>query len=172
MCSPAIVLPYHLEDFTCAPPVSIDSGKTHQKTPAHSLVFSDISQTVFGRFSRLAVPQSTFIYLENHSVSHPVGIGTPHPLSRKRVCRGRGVPIPTTGKRLSTLSTLWAVYNPRKICKKRYLELSSIIEVYNRYLEKIIHVSSPYRIFDPGGPHDPVSTHQLLFNRLKTFFAV
>ncbi len=30
---------YHFEDFTCVPPVSIDSGKTHQKSPAHSLVF-------------------------------------------------------------------------------------------------------------------------------------
>jgi hypothetical protein len=30
---------FHFEDFTCVPPVSIDSGKTHQKSPAHSLVF-------------------------------------------------------------------------------------------------------------------------------------
>ncbi len=29
----------HFEDFTFVPPVSIDSGKTHQKLPAHSLVF-------------------------------------------------------------------------------------------------------------------------------------
>jgi hypothetical protein len=30
---------YHFEDFTCVPPVSIDSGKTHKKSPAHSSVF-------------------------------------------------------------------------------------------------------------------------------------
>jgi hypothetical protein len=29
--------------------------------------------------------------------------------------------------------------------------LSSIIDVYTRYRGKIIHVSSRYRIFDPGG---------------------
>ncbi len=31
---------YHFEDFTCILLVSIDSGKTHQKSPAHSSVFS------------------------------------------------------------------------------------------------------------------------------------
>ncbi len=46
---------YHFEDFTCVPPVSIDSGKTHQKSPAHSLVLADFLQNVFGRFSRLAL---------------------------------------------------------------------------------------------------------------------
>ncbi len=30
---------FHLEDFTCVPSASIDSGKTHQKLPAHFLVF-------------------------------------------------------------------------------------------------------------------------------------
>jgi hypothetical protein len=30
---------YHVEDFTCILPVSVDSGKTHQKMPAHSSVF-------------------------------------------------------------------------------------------------------------------------------------
>jgi hypothetical protein len=30
---------YHFEDFSCVHPVSIDSGKTHQKPPAHSSVF-------------------------------------------------------------------------------------------------------------------------------------
>ncbi len=30
---------YHVKDFTCILPVSIDSGKTHQKSPAHSSVF-------------------------------------------------------------------------------------------------------------------------------------
>ena len=30
---------YHFEDFTCVHPVSIDSGKTHQKSPAHTSVF-------------------------------------------------------------------------------------------------------------------------------------
>jgi hypothetical protein len=30
---------YHFEDFSCVHPVSIDSGKTHQKSPAHFSVF-------------------------------------------------------------------------------------------------------------------------------------
>jgi hypothetical protein len=30
---------YHFEDFTCVPPVSINGGKTYQKSPAHSSVF-------------------------------------------------------------------------------------------------------------------------------------
>ncbi len=30
---------YHFEDFSCVHPVSIDSRKTHQKSPAHSSVF-------------------------------------------------------------------------------------------------------------------------------------
>ncbi len=38
----------------------------------------------------------------------------------------------------------------RENIKKGYKELASIIDVYTRYREKIIHVSSRYRIFDPG----------------------
>jgi hypothetical protein len=30
---------YHFKDFSCVHPVSIDSGKTHQKSPAHFSVF-------------------------------------------------------------------------------------------------------------------------------------
>ncbi len=45
---------YYVEDFKCILPVSIDSGKTHKKSPAHSS-FRGFLQNVFGRFSRLAI---------------------------------------------------------------------------------------------------------------------
>jgi hypothetical protein len=49
---------YHFKDFTCItciPPVSINSGKTHQISPAHFSVFRGFFGKMFGRFSRLAV---------------------------------------------------------------------------------------------------------------------
>ncbi len=39
------------------------------------------------------------IFLESHSVCPLVRIGAPHPLSRKHVWRGGGVPIRTTGEK-------------------------------------------------------------------------
>ncbi len=69
-----------------------------------------------------------------------VGIGTPHPLFRKRACspppwtkggggtrspageEGGGVPIRTPGENLSTLFTLWVEPTPThaSLCRKKY----------------------------------------------------
>jgi hypothetical protein len=76
---------YHFEDFTCVLLVSIDSGKTHQKSPAHSSVlrgffckmcFADFQDWLFHK---------VHMYLENLCVCPFVRIGTPDPISRKRV---------------------------------------------------------------------------------------
>ena len=42
------------------------------------------------------------------------------------------------------------IFTISHVYKQGYKELASIIDVYTRYREKIIHVSSRYRIFDPG----------------------
>jgi hypothetical protein len=73
---------YHFEDFTCILPLSIDSGKTHHKSPAHSLVFRGFFAKVFADFQGWLCHKA-HIYLENQSVCPLVRIGTPHPLSRE-----------------------------------------------------------------------------------------
>ncbi len=90
------------------------------------------------------------IYLENHSVCPLVRIGTPHPLSCKHLT-GWGVPIRTTGEKAQHSVYSVGCLKSAKINKKKgYKELALIIDVYTRYREKIIHVSSRYQIFDPG----------------------
>ncbi len=101
---------YHFEDFKCILPLSIDSGKTHQKSPAHSSVFRGFFAKVFGRFSRLAVPQSTFIPREPQCLSPRPNWDSPPPLLR--VWRGGGSPNSDDWRKGLTLClqcTLWAV---------------------------------------------------------------
>ena len=97
---------YHFKDFTCILPLSIDSGKTHKKSPAHSLVFRGFFWKMYLAGFQDWLYHKVHIYLENHSVYPLVQIGTPHPLSRKQVW---GSPIGRQEKKFSILSTLWAV---------------------------------------------------------------
>jgi hypothetical protein len=98
---------YLFKDFTCILPLSIDSGKTHQKSPAHFLVFRGFfCKCIWQIFKTGCTTKYIHIYLENHSVYPLVQIGTPHPLSRKQVW---GILIGQLEKKLSILSTLWAV---------------------------------------------------------------
>jgi hypothetical protein len=76
---------YHFKDFTCILPLSIESGKTHQKSPAHSLVFCGFICKMYLADFPDCLYHKVHIYLENHSVYPLVQIGTPHPLSRKQV---------------------------------------------------------------------------------------
>jgi hypothetical protein len=88
-----------------------------------------VYNSLFFFYRSCALPQSTRLqetgkntkYLEYHSVCPFVCIGTPHPLSRKRVCpsprnqdggghtgrRVRGFQFRRLEKKLSTLSSLW-----------------------------------------------------------------
>ncbi len=132
---------YHFEDFMCVLPVSIVNGKTHQKSPAHSSVFrgffckmclADFQDWLFHKLP---------IYLESHRVCPLVRIGTPDPLSHKRVW-GRGgrsifmVGVPVEGTHTweprfcdgctrwgdSDLKTqvLWPVYQLRELRLKKH----------------------------------------------------
>ncbi len=62
---------YHFKDFTCILPVSIDSGKTHQKSPAHSLVFRGFFCKMYLADFQGWLYHKVHIYLENHSVYPP-----------------------------------------------------------------------------------------------------
>ncbi len=75
---------YHFEDFTCVLPVSINSGKTHQKSTTYSSVFcgffckmclADFQDWLFHKVHK---------YLESHSVCPLVRIGNPDTAARSR----------------------------------------------------------------------------------------
>ncbi len=76
---------YHFKDFACILPLSIDSGKTHKKSPAHSLVFRRFFCKMYlADFQDWLYPK-VHIYLENHSVYIPsskLGLPTPSPASK------------------------------------------------------------------------------------------
>ncbi len=141
---------YHFKDFTCILPVSIDSGKTHQKSPAHSLVFLGFFCKMYLADFQDWLYHKVHIYLENHSVYPLIRIGTPHPLSRKRVC---GSPIRRLEKKLSILSTLWSVLNPRKIYKKGFRNCPRL-SMYTTGVEKKSNMCHPGIEFWRRRPHD------------------
>jgi len=120
------------------------AGK-HIKNRPHTLqCFADFLQNVFGRFSWLAVTQSTHIPREPQCLSPRPNWDSPPPLPQANVGAD------DWRKRLA-LYLLCGLHKIREKYIKRYEELSSIIDVYNRHWEKIKHVSSRYRIFDAGG---------------------
>ncbi len=115
---------------------TVPAINTSESTPTHLLWAKPMSESTLTLCHRRLYPsvrvfgfglwvlglkhKSTYIYrVPQCTVCLLVGIGTPTPLSRKRVCppppnnsllvRGGRVPIPTTGERLSTLPTLLSI---------------------------------------------------------------
>ena len=117
---------YHFEDFTGILSVSIDSRKTNKKSPAHSLVFRGFFAKVFGRFSRLTVPQSTYIPREPQCQSPRPNWDSPPPLPQANVGAD-------DWRKNLALCLLCGLHKIREKYIKRYEELSSIVDVYNRY---------------------------------------
>ncbi len=141
---------YHFEDFTCVPPVSIDSGKTHQKSPVHSLVFRGFLQNVFGRFSRLAVLSAPpMTPTQSIILTCFAGLSSSGPVSQTQngVRGGIEYDVPPSGK----------------IREKYFKKILRIVIDYRcilPVLRKNHTCVLPVSNFWPRWPHDPVSTHQ------------
>ena len=93
MCSPAIVF-IILKIHMCSPAIDSTAGK-HIKNRPHTLKFRGFLQNLFGRFSRLAVPQSTYIPREPQCLSPRPNWDSPPPLPQVNV----GESHPTTGEK-------------------------------------------------------------------------
>ena len=150
----------------------LDSGITHQKSPAHSLEFRGFLENMFDRFSRLAVPQSTYIPREPQCLSPRPNWDSPPPLLQV-FWRGGESQFGRLEKRLSTLSILCGLSKIREnihIKKgiKIGLDYRCILPVLRKNHTCVIPVSNLWRRW----PHDSVRTHEKLFNRSNTFFAI
>ena len=103
MCFPAIVFIILKISHVFSRYRSI-AGK-HIKNRPHTLKFRGFLQNLFGRFSRLAVPQSTYIPREPQCLSPRPNWDSPPPLLQA-IWRGGGSQFGRLEKRLSTLSIL------------------------------------------------------------------
>ncbi len=169
MCSPAIVF-IILKISHVFPRYRSIAGK-HIKNRPQTLKFRGFLQNLFGRFSRLAVPQSTYIPRELQCLSPLPNWDSPPPLLQA-IWPGGGSQFGRLEKRLGTLSTLWAVKIHENIHIKKGIKIGLDYRCIHPVLRKnhtcVIPVSNFWRRL----PHDSVRTHEKLFNRSNTFFAI
>ncbi len=139
---------YHFEDFTCVHPVSIDSGKTHQKSPAHTSVFRGFFAIcvwqIFKTDFTISSPHPTqftiltcFAYLCSQAKFH-------------RYRREKGVELNMMSPHLSKIREKYI----KKILKIG-IDYRCVQPVLSKNPTCVIPVSNFWRRW----PHDPVSTH-------------
>jgi hypothetical protein len=145
---------YHFEDFTCILPVSIDSGKTHHKSPAHSSGFR-------GFFAKCVwqIFKTGCTVLSLPPIPIPIVILT----CFADLCSSGLVSQTKKGDRkgveLNMMPPPPFVKNPRKYMKKLLkivLDYRCVQPVLRRNHTCVIPVLNFWRRW----PHDPVSTHQ------------
>ncbi len=139
------------------------AGK-HIKNRPQTLKFRGFLQNLFGRFSRLAVPQSTYIPREPQCLSPRPNWDSPPPLLQA-IWRGGG---PNSddwrkGLALCLLCGLSKIHKNIHIKKgiKIGLDYRCILPVLRKNHTCVFPVSNLWRRW----PHDPVRTHEKLFNR-------
>jgi hypothetical protein len=169
MCSPAIVF-IILKISHVFPRYRSIAGK-HIKNCPQTLKFRGFLQNLFGRFSSLAVPQSTYIPREPQCLSPRPKWDSP-PLSCEQF-DGVGGPNSDDWRKGLALCLLCGLSKIREnIHIKKGIKIGRdyrcILPVLRKNHTCVIPVSNFWRRW----PHDPVRTHEKLFNRSNTFFAI